>query len=116
MSLFTELKRRNVIKVTIAYIVTAWLVMQIGDVILNNVEAPDWVFYVILLLLGIGFPFAIIFAWAFELTPDGLKREREVDRSQSVTSRTGRKLDFFIIGMLVIVAGYFMGSDLIGVY
>lgn len=59
----------------------AWLVMQVADVILNNVAAPDWVFRVILLLLGIGLPFAVIFAWAFELTPEGIKRERDLDRS-----------------------------------
>ena len=107
MSLFNELKRRNVIKVAIAYIVTAWLVMQIADVVLNNVEAPGWVFYVILLLLGIGFPFAIIFAWAFELTPDGLKREHEVEHSQSITHKTGRKLDRAIIAVLVVALGWF---------
>ena len=107
MSLFNELKRRNVFKVTIAYIVMAWLVMQVADVILNNVEAPAWVFHVILLLLGIGLPFSIFFAWAFELTPEGLKREHEVDRSQSITTQTGRKLDFLIIGVLVLALGYF---------
>ena len=57
----------------------AWLVKQVADVILNNITAPDWVFHVILLLLGIGFPFAVFFAWAFELTPEGLKREHEVE-------------------------------------
>ena len=85
----------------------AWLVMQVADVILNNVEAPGWVFHVILLLLGIGLPFAIFFAWAFEMTPEGLKRESEVDRSQSITTQTDRKLDFLIIGVLVLALGYF---------
>lgn len=107
MSLFNELKRRNVFKVAIAYIVMAWLVVQVADVILNNVEAPAWVFHVILLLLGIGLPFAIFFAWAFELTPEGLKREHEVDRSQPITMQTSRKLDFLIIGVLVLALGYF---------
>ena len=107
MSFFNELKRRNVFKVSIAYIVMAWLVMQVADVILNNITAPEWVFRVILLLLGIGFPFAVFFAWEFELTPQGLKREHEVDRSQSITTQTGRKLDFMIIGVLVLALGYF---------
>ncbi len=107
MSLFNELKRRNVIKVTIAYIVMAWLVMQVADVILNNIVAPGWVFHVLLLFLAIGLPFAVFFAWAFEMTPEGLKRESEVDRSQSITTKTGRKLDFLIIGVLVLALGYF---------
>lgn len=113
MSLFNELKRRNVFKVTIAYIVMAWLVMQVADVILNNIDAPGWVFQVILLLLGIGFLFAIFFAWEFELTLDGLKREHEVDRSQSITHVTGRKLDFTIIGVLVVALGYFAYDKLV---
>ncbi len=107
MSLFNELKRRNVFKVAIAYIVVAWLVMQVADVVVNNIEAPGWVFQVLLLFLALGLPFAIIFAWAFEMTPDGLKREHEVDRSQSITGDTGRKLDFTIIGVLVLALGYF---------
>jgi len=108
MSLFNELKRRNVFKVAIAYIVVAWLVMQVADVVLNNIATPDWVFQTLLFFLAIGFPFAVIFAWAFEMTPDGLKREHEVDRSESITHETGRKLDFTIIGVLVIALGYFI--------
>ena len=108
MSLFIELKRRNVFKVTIAYIVMAWLVMQVADVILNNIVAPAWVFHVLLMFLAIGLPFAVFFAWAFELTPEGLKREHEVDRSQSITHKTGRKLDFMIIGVMAMTLGYFV--------
>jgi TolB-like protein/cytochrome c-type biogenesis protein CcmH/NrfG len=107
LSVFNELKRRNVFRVGIAYVVMAWLVMQVADVILNNVEAPGWVFHVILLLLGIGLPFAVFFAWAFELTPEGLKRESEVDRSQSITHKTGHKLNYATIGVLIIALGYF---------
>jgi TolB-like protein len=107
LSLFNELKRRNVFRVTIAYIVMAWLVMQVADVILNNIVAPGWVFHVLLLFLAIGLPFAVFFAWAFEMTPEGIKRESDVDRSQSITTRTGRKLDFLIIGVLVLGLGYF---------
>ncbi len=107
MSFFNELKRRNVVKISIAYIVIAWLVMQVADVVVNNVEAPGWVFSVIMLLLGLGLPFAILFSWAFELTPEGLKLEKDVDRSQSITNETSRKLDFIIIGVLVMALGYF---------
>ncbi|VUX56211.1 membrane protein of unknown function [uncultured Woeseiaceae bacterium] len=105
MSLFNELKRRNVFRVAIAYVIVAWLVIQVADVVLNNITAPDWVFQVLILFLAIGFPFAVIFAWAFEMTPEGLQREHEVDRSRSITSQTGRRLDFLIIGVLVVAVG-----------
>ncbi len=105
--LFDELKRRNVLRVAIAYIVAAWLLLQVADVVLNNIEAPGWVFQVILLLVALGFPFALIFAWAYELTPEGLKKEKDVDRSVSITHITGRKLDFIIMAVMVLALGYF---------
>jgi TolB-like protein len=80
LSLFGELKRRNVIKVSLAYILAAWVLLQVGDVILGNISAPDWIFQVLLLFLFLGFPIAVILAWAFELTPTGLKREYEGSR------------------------------------
>ena len=107
-NIFSELKRRNVIRVALAYIVTTWLLLQVADVVINNIEAPDWVFQAILLLMAIGFPIALIFAWAYEMTPEGLKKEKDVDRSESITHVTGRKLDFMIIGMLVLALGYFL--------
>ena len=107
MSLFNELKRRNVIRVAIAYIVTAWILIQVADLVLDNIESPQWVFQVIMLLAALGLPISIIFAWAFELTPEGLKKEKDVDRSESITQTTGRKLDFSIIGALVIAVAYF---------
>ena len=88
MSLFNELKRRNVFRVGIAYLIVAWLVMQVADVVINNIEAPVWIFQVIMLLLGIGLPVVLIFAWAFEMTPEGIKKEKDVDRSQSITPTT----------------------------
>jgi len=107
LSLFNELKRRNVFKVGFAYLVMAWLVLQVADVILNNITAPDWVFRVILLLLGIGFLLALFFAWAYEMTPAGLKRESEVDRSESVTQQTGKKLNNLILVVMALALGYF---------
>jgi TolB-like protein len=107
LSLFNELKRRNVFRVGVAYLVAAWLLMQVADVILNNIEAPDWVFHAILLVLGIGFPLILLFAWAFEMTPEGLKREREVDRQQSITPQTGKKLNHIIIGVMALALAYF---------
>ncbi len=103
--LFEELKRRNVVRVGIAYLVAAWLVLQIIDLVLENLPAPPWVMQVILLLTALGFPFALAFAWAFELTAEGLKRERDVDRSTSITPQTGRRLDRLIIVVLVIAVG-----------
>ena len=107
MSILRELRRRNVFKVGIAYIVVAWLLLQVADVILNNVTAPGWIFQVILLVLAIGLPLILLFAWAFELTPEGLKREHEVDRDESITTHTGKKLNRVIIGVLVLALAYF---------
>ena len=76
--LLTELKRRNVFKVGVAYIVVAWLIMQVADVVLNNIAAPDWVFQVILLFLAISFPVIVMFAWAYNLTPDGFRRTEPI--------------------------------------
>jgi TolB-like protein/cytochrome c-type biogenesis protein CcmH/NrfG len=106
LSFFNELKRRNVFRVGAAYVILAWLVLQVSDVILGNIEAPAWVFRALLLFLAIGFPFALFFAWAFELTPEGLKRESEIDRSQSITPQTGKKLDRMIIVVLLLALGY----------
>jgi len=108
MGLLEELKRRNVIRVGIAYVVVAWLLLQLADIVLNNVAAPRWVFYAVLLLLGIGFVLVVVFSWVFELTPEGLKRESEVDRSQSITPQTGRKLDRLIMALLVLALAYFV--------
>jgi len=107
MSFIAELKRRNVFRVGIVYVVTAWLVAQIADLVLDHIESPAWVMQVLMLVLALGLPFALIFAWAFELTPEGLKKEKDVDRTQSITPQTGRKLDFVIIGVLAVALGYF---------
>lgn len=108
MKFFRELKRRNVIRVGIAYLVTAWLLLQVSDVVIGNIGAPDWVFKAIMLVVAVGFPLALIFAWVFELTPEGLKKEKEVDRTQSITPQTGRKLDFTIIALLALGLAYFI--------
>ncbi len=107
MSLFVELKRRNVFRVGIAYVVTSWLILQVADIVLDNTPAPDWIMQVIMLLTAIGLPVALLFAWAFELTAEGIKKEKDVDRSQSITYKTGRRLDRNIIIALVIALSYF---------
>ena len=108
MSFLSELKRRNVIRVGIAYIVVAWLIMQFADVVLNNIEAPGWVFQVIMLMLAIGLPLVLIFAWAFEMTPEGLKKEKDVDRSQSITPHTGKKLNNTILVLMALAIVYLL--------
>ena len=107
MSFIDELKRRNVFRVAIAYVVVAWLIAQVADLVLDNIDAPHWVMQAFLLLLGLGLPLALFFAWAFELTPEGLKKEKDVDRTRSITQHTGRKLDRAIIVILVLALGYF---------
>src|SRR5215831_15819459 len=100
---FGELKRRNVYKVAIAYAVVAWLLMQVSSQIFPFFEIPNWAVRLVVLLLIIGFPVALILAWAFELTPEGIKRTEDVDLSKSIRRKTGRKLDFLIIAVLLLV-------------
>ena len=102
MSLFAELQRRNVIRVGIAYGVASWVLLQIVDVISPILELPEWAPKLILLILAIGLVPALIFAWAFEMTPEGIKREAEVDRSASIAGKTGKKLDRIIIATLAV--------------
>ena len=106
MSFFEELKRRNVFRVGTAYVVVAWLIMQVADVVLNNIDMPAWVFHLILLLLAIGFPLTLLFAWAYELTPDGIRKEADIAASASVARQTGHKLNYVIIGALVMAVVY----------
>lgn len=85
MSFFAELKRRNVIRVGIAYAAVSWVLAQIAEFALENFGTPDWVLKSAIVILLLGLPLALIFAWAFEMTPEGLKRAVGVDRSQSIT-------------------------------
>ncbi len=105
MSLLEELKRRNVFRVGIAYAVAAWLLLQLTEVLTELLQLPPEIGRAVVLLLVIGFVPAIIFAWAFELTPEGIKRERDVDRSVSITPQTGRKLDRAIIVVMAALIG-----------
>jgi TolB-like protein/Flp pilus assembly protein TadD len=107
MSFFDELKRRNVFRVAIGYVITAWLLLQVVDLVLENINAPDWVMQVFMLALAIGFPLAVFFAWAFEMTPEGVKRESDVDRSHSIARKTGRKMDRNIMIAMALALAYF---------
>ena len=110
MSFLAELKRRNVFRVGIAYAVAAWVLLQVLDVVGEILELPAWGGKLILVIIVTGFFVTLFVAWAFELTPEGIKRESEVDRSQSVTTKTGRKLDRVIIGFLVIAVVILLGD------
>ena len=112
MSLFEELKRRNVFRVGIAYLVASWLLLQLIDVIGPILRMPDEVARYLLFLLVVGFIPALILAWAFELTPEGVKLESEVDRSTSITPRTGRKLDRAIMVILALAVGFLLFDKL----
>jgi len=105
VSLFAELKRRNVFRVGAAYVVIGWLLLQVADVLLDNFGAPDWVFKSFAALLILGLPLALFLAWAFELTPEGVKRAEDVVESDSITPRTGKRVDRLIVVALVAVIG-----------
>lgn len=98
--LFQELKRRNVFRVAIAYLAASWLILQVVDLVLDNVTSPPWIMRSLLLVTAVGFPIALLFAWAYEVTPEGVKRESEIDRSSSITGQTGRKLNRVITVIL----------------
>src|SRR5262245_14891295 len=99
---FAELKQRNVIRMAILYVGAVWALAQGISQLGPSVGAPEWATRWFLVAAGIGFPFWIAFAWFYEFTPEGLKRESEIDRAESISHRTGRKLDFVIIGVLAL--------------
>lgn len=102
MKLLAELQRRNVTRVAMLYVVAAWLLLQVADVGISTLGLPEWSGRLVLLLLGLGFPVALVFAWVYELTPEGIKRESAVPPAESVVSRTAYKLNVAIIVLLVI--------------
>jgi len=107
MGLFAELKRRNVFRVGIAYLVIAWLILQVGEVLGPALRLPEWTNSALVFFLILGLPAALFFAWVFELTPEGVKFERDIDRSQSVTTETGQKVNQVIIVVLVLAVAFF---------
>jgi hypothetical protein len=104
-NLFAELKRRNVFRVAAAYAVVAWLLIQAADIMLGNFGAPEWVFKSFVALLLLGFPLALFLSWAYELTPDGVKRAADVSAETS-GSQAGKLIDWLIlagIGVVIVV-------------
>ena len=90
----------------IAYVVVAWLIAQVLQLVFESFVAPSWVMKSVLVLLAAGLTFALFFAWAFEMTPEGPKREHEVDRSQSITPQTGKKLNNMILVVMALAIAY----------
>ncbi|UCC13624.1 MAG: tetratricopeptide repeat protein [Gammaproteobacteria bacterium] len=102
MSLFEELKRRNVFRMAVLYGVASWVILQVADVLFDAMELPATWTRLILAVLILGLPIVLIFSWIYEMTPEGIKREKDVDRSRSVTPETGRKINVLIVILLVI--------------
>ncbi len=100
MGLISELRRRNVLRMAVLYAVAAWLIMQLAEVLIDLANLPDWVGPIILGLLAVGFPIALILSWFYEITQEGINLEKDVDREESITHITGRRLDFIVISLL----------------
>ena len=113
MTIFQELKRRNVIRVGALYLVAAWLLLQLTDVLSSLLPVPEWTGSLVFLLLAIGFLPVMLFAWVYEMTPEGLKREADIDRSKSITSSTGHKINTVIIVLLVLAISGLVADRLI---
>jgi len=114
MSFYEELKRRNVVKAAVLYVIASWLILQIADVLFDAMELPPTWVRLVLAILILGFPLALIFSWVFEITPEGLQREKDVDRSQSITADTGRKVNVLIIAMLALAIAVVVMDQLMG--
>ena len=119
MGLFAELKRRNVIRVAAAYAVLSWLVLQIGDVLIDSLDLSGDYSKFIVILLALGVIPTLVFSWVFEMTPEGIKRESEVTAKESVTAHTAKKLDIALLvmlsGLMVMLAfGLFRAPTSIG--
>jgi TolB-like protein/Tfp pilus assembly protein PilF len=100
MRLFSEIKRRNVHRMAVLYGVTTWLIMQAAEVVMTLAALPEWTGRLTLLLLALGFPVALVLSWFYELTPEGISLEKDVETSESITHVTGRRLDFVVIALL----------------
>jgi TolB-like protein/Tfp pilus assembly protein PilF len=110
-SFFEEIKRRNVVRVGVAYGIAAWVLLQVADLVLEAIEAPAWVLQALMLVVALGFIAAVVIAWAYEMTPEGIRKEAEVDRTQSIAGQTGKKLDRIIIAFLVVAVGVLLVAE-----
>src|SRR6516165_10359719 len=104
---FAELKRRNVYKVAAAYAVVSWLIIQVATQVFPFFEIPNWAVRLVVLVLILGFPVALVLSWAFEITPEGIKRESEIVPGESIRHHTGRKIVGLTIVVAILAAGLF---------
>ncbi len=100
MGLVSELRRRNVFRMAVLYAVAAWLIMQVAEVLMALVGLPAWAGRATFAVLAVGFPIALIFSWFYELTPEGISLEKDVEAAESITHITGRRMDFVVISLL----------------
>ena len=107
MSIYSELKRRNVFRVAAGYVVLTWLMLQVADVLMDTIGLPAIWGKAVLGLLLIGFPPVLIFSWIYEMTPEGIRREKEITANASITSHTAKKLNITVIVLLIIAIGIF---------
>jgi TolB-like protein/tetratricopeptide (TPR) repeat protein len=107
LSFIGELKRRNVVRVGTAYVALGWVIVQVSQTVVPLLNLPEWTTSLLVWIGAVGLPFVLVFSWAYELTPDGLRREAEVDRAASITHQTSRRLDYVIIGLLALAIGLF---------
>jgi len=112
MSFFGELRRRNVFRVGIAYFAAVWVLLQVADFVIPMFDGPEWLLQAALFSALLGFPLAVVLAWFYELTPKGIKNARDVDVDEGIRF-TGRKVDFLIIGLLVVAVGFLVIDDLV---
>ena len=115
-SVWEEWKRRNVVKVAVAYAVVGWLLVQIADTFFPALQLPAWTVTLVAALVILGFPLALVLSWAYDLTPQGVERTQSAPVSESTTNAAGRKLDFAVIGLLALAllgigATWLMGRD-----
>ena len=104
MRVYGELRRRNVFKVSVAYTILSWLLVRLVDTLSPAIGAGDRVIQILTLLLILGFPIIVLFAWACEITPEGLKPTSRVDKTKSITAQTGRKLNYVVLVLLAVAA------------
>jgi len=110
MSLYHELKRRNVFRVAIAYLALAWLLTEVSGTLFPAFGIPDWGVRFVVIVFALGFVPAVIISWVYELTPEGIKREKDVVRDASVTHLTAKRLDVFTIGLIVVAFAFILAD------
>src|SRR5210317_1825676 len=110
MSFLQELKRRNVVRVAIAYLALAWLLIEVAGTLFPGFGIPDWAFRFVVIVLAIGFLPTLVFSWAYEITPEGLKREKEVVRDVSISHLTAKRLDSITIGLILLAIAFILAD------